>query len=84
MKVICESGSIYEFTKDRTKFRRLRKRNPVDPEAPERTVEDDDGTWLRLFLPVEPVIGQPMTILVDADGESIYVRVSTVVVGVEE
>lgn len=92
MIVHTESGAAYQFTKDGGKFRRLRKRNEVDPEAPERAVHRKDGHWLTLFEPVEPVVGQPMTLLVEpvepplVEGmpAGLTVRMSTVVIGIED
>lgn len=86
MRVTTESGTLYEFTKDGSKFRRLRKRNEVDPEAVERSVLRQDGEWLKLFQPANPVVGVPMTLLVEplADDGFVTVRMTTVVIGVEE
>lgn len=90
MRVTTESGTVYEFTKDGTRFRRLRKRNPIDPEAVERSELRQDGQWLKLFQPAEVVVGQPMSLLVEPldppqfVGATVTVRMTTVVIGVEE
>lgn len=89
MRVTTESGTVYEFTKDGGKFRRLRKRNDVDPEAVERSELRQDGQWLTLFQEVEPVVGAPMTLLVEpldppqVEGATVTVRMTTVVIGIE-
>jgi len=91
VKVTTESGAVYEFTKDGSKYRRLTKRNPLDPEAEvERRDLRQDGTWLKLSQPVEPVVGMRMFLLVEPalepvqfEGASITVRETTVVVGIE-
>ena len=90
MKVTTESGAVYEFTKDGSKFRRLRNKLDVDPEAEvPRVALRQDGRWLRLFTPVEPVVGQPMVLMVEPldppqfEGATVTVRSTSVVVGVE-
>ena len=89
MIVHTESGACYQFTKDGGKFRRLRKRNEIDPEATERSVLRQDGSWLKLFRPAEPVVGLPMTLLVEPldppqfEGAEVTVRTTTVVIGIE-
>ncbi|UVG35259.1 hypothetical protein SEA_CECE_253 [Microbacterium phage Cece] len=84
MRATTSSGSVYEFTKDGGKVRRLTKRHDIDPHAEdERPKLEGDGRWLPLFETVEPVVGQPMVLpLVDEGG--VEVRMSSVVVGVEE
>lgn len=80
------SGAAYQFTKDMGKFRRLRKRNPIDPEAETLRVErDGDGKWLPIFdMKSEPKVGEPMSIMVDEeDTPGITVWNTSVVVGVE-
>lgn len=87
MRATTSSGAIYEFTKDMGKFRRLRKRNPIDPEAETLRVErDGDGKWLPIFdMKSEPKVGEPMSIMVDEeDTPGITVWNTSVVVGVEQ
>jgi hypothetical protein len=90
MKATTESGAVYEFTKDGSKFRRLKNKLARDPEAEVPRVDlRQDGKWLTLFQPVEPVVGLPMTLFVEPldppqiEGASITVRHTSVVVGVE-
>lgn len=86
MNVTTESGAIYQFNKAGTKFRRLRKRNPVDPEAEvERAALRRDGQWLKLYQPVAPVVGRRLFLMVEplADDASVTVRETSVVVGIE-
>lgn len=91
MKVTTESGAVYEFTKDGSKFRRLRKRNDIDPHAEVERVElRQDGQWLKLFSKAEPRLGYPMTLMVEPldppqfEGAAMTVRNTSVVVGIEE
>ena len=91
MKVTTESGAVYEFTKNRAKFHRLRKRNEIDPEAEVERVElRQDGQWLKLLSDVEPKLGYPMTLLVEPldppfiEGAVMTVRNTSVVIGIEE
>lgn len=86
MKVTTASGACYQFTKNGMKFRRLVKINPLDPQGEvARLKKDDDGKWLPLHTPAEPVIGHPMSLVLTADeGASLTVRYTSVVVGVEE
>jgi hypothetical protein len=86
MRVTTESGAVYEFTKDGEKFRRLTKRNDVDPEAEvERTTLRQDGKWLKLFKPAEPTVGQQMFLWVEplAEDASVTFRQTSVVIGIE-
>lgn len=91
MKATTESGAVYEFTKDGTKFRRLKNKLDVDPRAEVPRVSlRQDGKWLKLFQPVTPVVGQHMVLAVEPldppqfEGASITIRQTSVVVGVEE
>ena len=91
MQVTTESGAVYEFTKDGTKFRRLRKRNDIDPLAEVERVElRQDGKWLKLLSEVEPKVGYPMTLMVEpldppqVEGSVMTVRNTSVVIGIEE
>ena len=91
MKVTTESGAVYEFTKDGMKFRRLKNKLPIDPEAEvSRPTLRQDGKWLKLFSPVEVAVGQRMTLLVEPldppqfEGAGVTVRSTSVVVGVED
>lgn len=91
MRVTTESGTVYEFTKDGSKMRRLVRRNDIDPEAPERSNLRQDGKWVGLMKPVEPEVGLPMTLLLEPldppllPGSNPFatVRMTTVVVGIE-
>ena len=86
MRVTTESGAVYEFTKDGTKFRRLTKRNPVDPEAEvSRANRRQDGKWLKLYEPAAPVVGFPMTLSIEplAEEADVTLRFTTTVVGIE-
>lgn len=89
MKVTTESGTVYEFTKDGSKVRRLRKRNDVDPEAVERAELRQDGRWLELASPVEPALGKQMVLMMRPidppflPAVSFSVRMSTIVIGIE-
>lgn len=91
MKVTTESGAVYEFTKDRSKFRRLKNKLPIDPEAevPRSTLRQD-GKWLKLFKPAEPVVGFRMVLAVEPldppqfEGAGMTIRETSVVVGIEE
>ena len=91
MKVTTESGAVYEFTKDGTRFRRLKNKLPIDPgaEVP-RTDLRQDGKWLKLFTPAEPVVGFRMNLAVEPldppqfEGATVTMRSTSVVVGIEE
>ncbi|QIG57968.1 hypothetical protein SEA_PAULODIABOLI_284 [Microbacterium phage PauloDiaboli] len=90
MKVTTESGAVYEFTKDGMKFRRLKNKLPIDPEAEvPRVGLRQDGKWLKLFKPVEVSVGLSMTLLVEPldppqfEGAGLTVRSTSPVVGVE-
>ena len=90
MKATTESGAVYEFTKDGTKFRRLKNKLDRDPEAEVPRVDlRQDGKWLKLFKPVEPVVGHPMVLMVEPldppqfEGATVTMRQTSVVVGVE-
>ena len=90
MIVHTESGAAYQFTKDGSKVRRLRKRNPVDPEAVERAELRQDGSWLTLFTPAEPIVGHPMSLMLEPldppqfEGAQVTLRQTSVVIGIEE
>lgn len=83
------SGTVYQFTKDGMKVRRLRHRNPVDPEAEERSELRQDGLWLHLYEPAIPVVGLPMVLAYEVldppqeEGASVTIRTTTPVVAVE-
>lgn len=78
------SGACYEFTKDGGKFRRLRKRNDIDPEAEvPREKLDDDGMWIPVEVMTEPKVGVHMTLMVPED-DGLAIKQTSVVVGVEE
>ncbi|UDL16495.1 hypothetical protein SEA_ZOOMAN_254 [Microbacterium phage Zooman] len=83
MRVTTESGAVYEFTKDGEKVRRLRKRNDIDPEAVPREEVDQDGKWLQLHMKVEASVGLPMVLALKLE-DSVTIRQSSVVVGIEE
>jgi len=90
VRVTTESGAVYEFTKDLKKFRRLRNRLDVDPEAEvPRAKLRQDGKWLTLFEPATPVVGYGMVLAVEPldppqfDGAQITWRSTSVVVGIE-
>lgn len=90
MKVTTESGAVYEFTKDGTKFRRLRNKLDIDPDAEvERAKLRQDGKWLTLINPVNPKVGYRMQLVTpvldppqNEFAEYTY-RTTSVVVGVE-
>ena len=87
MRVVTESGATYQFTKDMGKFRRLRKRNPEDPESEvERVQREEDGRWRSIFdMQAAPRVGEPMNIMVDDEEPSkITVWQTSVVVGIEQ
>jgi hypothetical protein len=90
MKVTTESGAVYEFTKDGMKFRRLKNKLPIDPHAEvSRADLRQDGKWLKLFKPVEPVVGYRMVLAVEPldppqfEGAGMTIRETSVVVAVE-
>ncbi len=90
MRVYTESGAVYEITKNGAKFRRLKNRLEHDPEAEVPRVSlRQDGKWLKLFAAPEPVVGAPMTLLVEPldppqfAGADVTVRTTTVVIGIE-
>jgi hypothetical protein len=91
MKVTTESGAVYEFTKDKRKFRRLKNKLERDPnaEVPRANLRQD-GKWLELFTEARPVVGLPMILNVfpldppQIPGAQVTVRMTSVVVGVEE
>lgn len=84
MIVHTESGAAYQFTKDGGKFRRLRKRNDIDPEA-EVTREklDDDGMWIPVEVMTTPKLGTHMTLMVPED-DGLAIKRTSVVIGIEE
>ncbi len=83
MKVTTQSGTVYEFTKDGNKVRRLIRRNDIDPESEvERAKLDLDGRWRELFSPVEPKVGVGMTMPYLEEG-AIDVHLTSPVVGIE-
>ncbi|URP22302.1 hypothetical protein SEA_BIG4_269 [Microbacterium phage Big4] len=83
MRVTTESGAVYEFTKNGEKVRRLRKRNDIDPEAVPREEVDQDGMWLQLHMKPEASVGLPMVLALKTE-DSVTIRQSSVVVGIEE
>ena len=91
MRVTTTSGAVYEFTKDKRKFRRLKNKLDRDPNAEvPRADLRQDGKWLELFSEPHPVVGYPMVLNVypldppQVPGAEVTVRMTSVVVGVEE
>mgnify|MGYP001589791203 CR=1 FL=1 len=85
MQVTTESGAVYQFTKDGGKFRRLTKRNDIDPLAEvDRPKQDDDGTWLPIFDMTEPKLGEHMNLMVSEEAGTISVRQTSAVIGIEQ
>ncbi len=90
MRVTTESGAVYEFTKDGTKFRRLRNKLDIDPDAEvPRSKLRQDGKWLTLHQAPQPVVGQHMMLFVELldppqfENAEVTIRMTSTVVGVE-
>lgn len=75
MKVTTQSGSLYEFDKEKMRMRR------VNEDATLRR----DGQWVKLLFFPDPLVGKDMVIYLEGLGEGPYTtRTTTRVTSVED